>query len=157
YEFDFWGRNHDLLAAAQAVSKATNADRETVALTATAGTANTYFQLLSLRQRLSIARLNLEPAQAVLTLTEARVRDGVATQRYLAQQRAQIAGIQSTIPQLEQQELQARAALAVLLGLAPEGFEVTGSDVEGLALPTVAPGLPAELLTRRPDIVAAEA
>ena len=157
YELDFWGRNHDLLAASQAASKATSAERETVALTATAGTATTYFQLLSLRQRLSIARQNLETAQAVLEITEARVRDGVATQLELAQQRAQIAGIQSTIPQLEQQELQTRSALALLLGIPPEGFDVAGTEVDSLALPAVAPGLPAERLARRPDIVAAEA
>jgi outer membrane protein, multidrug efflux system len=157
YEFDFWGRNHDLLAASQAVSKATRADRETVALTATAGTANTYFQLLSLRERLAIARLNLETAQSVLTITEARVRDGVATMLELAQQRAQIAGLQSVIPQLEQQELQTRTALALLLGRPPEGFDVTGTELDYLALPAVAPGLPSELLIRRPDVVAAEA
>jgi len=157
YEFDFWGRNHDLLAASQAVSKATRADRETVALTATAGTADTYFQLLSLRERLAIARLNLESAQSVLTITEARVRDGIATPLELAQERAQIAGLQSTIPQLEQQELQTRTALALLLGRPPEGFDVAGTELDDLALPAVAPGLPSELLIRRPDIVAAEA
>jgi NodT family efflux transporter outer membrane factor (OMF) lipoprotein len=157
YEFDFWGRNHDFLAAAQATADATRADRETVALTATAGTATTYFQLLSLRERLSIAEQNLEAAQTILTITEARVRDGVATPLELAQQRAQIAGLQSVLPQLEQQELQTRAALAILLGRPPEGFNVMGVDVENIALPEVAPGLPAELLTRRPDVVAVEA
>ena len=157
YEFDFWGRNRDILAAAQAVSKATLADRETVALTAIAGTANTYFQLLNLRERLAIARLNLESALNVLMITEARVNNGIATPLELAQQRAQIAGLQSGIPQLAQQELQTRAALALLLGRAPEGFDVAGTDVENLALPVVAPGLPADLLIRRPDVVAAEA
>ena len=157
YEFDFWGRNHDLLLSAQAIAEATRADRETVALTATAGTATTYFQLLSLRERLEIARQNLESAQTVLMITEARTRDGVATPLELAQQRAQVAGLQSVIPQLEQAELQTRAALALLLGRSPEGFDVAGVDVENIALPEVAPGLPSELLTRRPDVVAAEA
>jgi NodT family efflux transporter outer membrane factor (OMF) lipoprotein len=157
YELDFWGRNRDVLAAAQAVSKATRADRETVALTATTGTASTYFQLLSLRERLAIARLNLETALAVLTITEARVRDGIATPLELAQQRAQIAGLQSVIPQFEQQELQTRAALALLLGRPPEGFDVAGADLEALVLPAVGAGLPSELLVRRPDVVAAEA
>jgi NodT family efflux transporter outer membrane factor (OMF) lipoprotein len=157
YEFDFWGRKRDLLASARAVADATRADRETVALTATAGTATTYFQLLSLRERLSIARQNLESAQNVLAITEARVRDGAATPLELAQQRAQIAGLQSVIPQFQQQELQTRAALALLLGRAPEAFDVSGVDVEDIALPEVAPGLPAELLTRRPDVIAAEA
>jgi len=157
YEFDFWGRNRDLLAASKAIATATRADRETVALTATAGTATTYFQLLSLRERLSIARQNLESAQSVLTITEARVRNGIATPLELAQQRSQIAGLQSVIPQLQQQELLTRAALALLLGLSPEGFDVAGADIENISLPEVAPGLPAELLTRRPDVAAAEA
>jgi multidrug efflux system outer membrane protein len=157
YEFDFWGRNRTLLAASQAIATATRADRETVALTATAGTATTYFQLLSLRERLTIARQNLESALMVLQLTEARVRDGIATPLELAQQRSQIAGLQSVIPELQQQELQTRAALALLLGRSPEGFDVQGSDIETIALPDVSPGLPAELLTRRPDVVAAEA
>src|SRR5258705_8820551 len=157
YEFDFWGKNHDFLAAAQAVSKATRADREVVALTATAGTATIYFQLLSLRERLAIARLNLESAQSVLTITEARVNDGIATPLELAQQRAQIAGLQAVIPAFEQQELLNRAALALLLGRPPEGFDVAGADLETLAIPDVAPGLPAELLIRRPDVVVAEA
>lgn len=157
YELDFWGRNRNALNAAVAVGKATRADRETVALTATTGVANAYFQLLSFRERLSIARLNLENALGVLMVTEARVRNGIASQLELAQQRAAIAGQQAVIPQLEQQELATRAALAVLLGRPPEAFDVTAQDVEGFALPAVAPGLPSQLLSRRPDVATAEA
>jgi NodT family efflux transporter outer membrane factor (OMF) lipoprotein len=157
YEFDFWGRNRSLLASAEASSRATRADRETVALTATASTANTYFQLLSLRERIEIARLNLENALTVLQVTEARVRNGIASAFELAQQRATIAGQRAQIPQLEQQELETRAALALLLGRPPEGFDVTARDLVAIQSPTVAPGLPSELLIRRPDIVTAEA
>lgn len=157
YEFDFWGRNRSLLASAEASRRATRADRETVALTATAATAGTYFQLLSLRERLEIARLNLENALAVLMVTEARVRNGIASPLELAQQRSTIAGQQAQIPQLEQQELETRAALALLLGRPPEGFDVTAQDLASIEAPSVAPGLPSELLVRRPDVVTAEA
>jgi NodT family efflux transporter outer membrane factor (OMF) lipoprotein len=157
YEFDFWGRNRSLLTAAQASNRATRADRETVALTATATTASTYFQLLSLRERIEIARLNLENAEAVLAVTDARVRNGAASPLELAQQRQTIAGQRAQIPQLEQQELETRAALAVLLGRPPEGFDVTARDLAAIQAPSVAPGLPSELLTRRPDVVTAEA
>ena len=157
YEFDFWGRNRSLLTAAEASNRATRADRETVALTATAATATTYFQLLSLRERLEIARLNLENAQAVLMVTEARVRNGIASELELAQQRATIAGQQAQIPQLEQQELETRAALALLLGRPPEGFNVGARDLNAVMAPSVAPGLPSGLLVRRPDIAVAEA
>lgn len=157
YEFDFWGRNRSLLAAAQASNRATRADRETVALTATATTATTYFQLLSLRERIEIARLNLENAEAVLAVSDARVRNGVASPLELAQQRQTIAGQRAQIPQLEQQELETRAALALLLGRPPEGFDVTARDLTAIQSPSVAPGLPSELLARRPDVVTAEA
>jgi NodT family efflux transporter outer membrane factor (OMF) lipoprotein len=157
YEFDFWGRNRSLLASAAASSRATRADRETVALTAIASTASTYFQLLSLRERIEIARLNLENALTVLQVTESRVRNGIASALELAQQRATIAGQRAQIPQLEQQELETRAALALLLGRPPEGFDVAARDLVAIQAPTVAPGLPSELLMRRPDIVTAEA
>jgi outer membrane protein, multidrug efflux system len=157
YELDFWGRNHDILNAALAASHASRADGETVALTALSSVADTYFQLLSLRERLAIANLNLQNAQTVLTLTEAKVRDGIATPLDLAQQRATVAGLQASIPSLEQQALAARDALAVLLGRPPEGFDVAAKDLEAIAVPEVAPGLPSELLIRRPDVVSAEA
>jgi NodT family efflux transporter outer membrane factor (OMF) lipoprotein len=157
YEFDFWGRNRSLLTSAQASNRATRADRETVALTATASTASTYFQLLSLRERIEIARLNLENALTVLQVTESRVRNGIASALELAQQRATIAGQQAQIPQLEQQELETRAVLALLLGRPPEGFDVAARDLAAIQAPGVAPGLPSELLVRRPDVVTAEA
>jgi NodT family efflux transporter outer membrane factor (OMF) lipoprotein len=53
--------------------------------------------------------------------------------------------------------LETRAALAVLLGRPPEGFEVTARDLTAIEAPSVAPGLPSDLLTRRPDVVTAEA
>jgi NodT family efflux transporter outer membrane factor (OMF) lipoprotein len=157
YELDFWGRNRDAVVSAQAARKATAADRATVALTTVSSTANTYFQLLSLRARLTIARLNLENAQAVLQITQARVNDGIATPLELAQQLATVASQQASIPPLQQQELAARDALAVLTGRPPEGFAVAGQDLDAVVAPQVAPGLTSDLLARRPDIVTAEA
>jgi multidrug efflux system outer membrane protein len=157
YSVDFWGRNRANLTAAEANRTATRADRETVALTAVSGAANTYFQLLSLRQRLAIAELNLDIAESILEVTESRVRNGVATPLELTQQLGTIAGQRAIIPQLQQQVLETRAALALLSGRPPEGFDVAGYDLETIATPQVAPGLPSDLLLRRPDIVAAEA
>ena len=53
YELDFWGKNRDLLNAAESARAASAADRATVALTVTGSVADTYFQLLSLRQRIA--------------------------------------------------------------------------------------------------------
>ncbi len=157
YELDFWGRNQAGLTAAEASLAASRYDRETVALTVTGSVAATYFQVLSLRDRHETARLNLENARGVLAITEARVKAGVVTPLDLAQQRSAVANQEATIPALEQSEREARATLAILLGLPPQGFDVEAKSLANLAAPDVKPGMPSELLARRPDIRRAEA
>src|SRR4029079_18939197 len=157
YELDFWGKNRDLVNSAQAAVRASNADRATVALTVTSGVANTYFQLLSLRERIAVARANLKSAQDILNLVQRRVTAGFSANADLIQQRAALAAEQAQLPALEQQELEARNALAILLGRPPEDFTVIGENLGALTPPLVAPGLPSALLTRRPDLAAAEA
>ena len=157
YELDFWGKNRDLLDSAKAQLRASQADRATVALSVASGVATTYFQLLSLRERLSVARANLKSAEDILGVVQRRVTAGYSASADLIQQRAALAAQQAQIPALEQQALEARNALAILLGRPPEGFTVTGESLGGLMPPAVAPGLPSALLARRPDIMAAEA
>ncbi len=157
YEVDFWGRNRAGLSAAESSLRASQYDRETVALTVVASVATSYFQLLSLRDRIVIARRNLENAQGVLKITQARVDAGVAVPLELAQQRANVAGQEANIPTLEQQERETRAALALLLGRPVQGFEVMATSIAPLNAPNVAPGLPSALLARRPDVRRAEA
>jgi NodT family efflux transporter outer membrane factor (OMF) lipoprotein len=157
YELDFWGKNRAGLDSANAARRASRADQATVALTTSAAIATGYFQLLSLRERLAVARANLASAQAILGSVQRRVRGGAAPNADLIQARADVAAQVSALPPLEQQELEARTALAILLGRPPEGFTVSATDLSSLAAPVVAPGLPSELLARRPDIAAAEA
>lgn len=156
YEVDLWGRNSADRAAARAMVAASVHDRATVALTLSAGVADTYLQILSLRERIMVARLNLQIAEGVLQLVEARERFGSASPLDLAQQRAAVASQRAGIPPLEQQEREARAALALLLGETPQGFDVGASGLTGMSVPEVVPGIPAELLQRRPDIRRAE-
>jgi multidrug efflux system outer membrane protein len=81
----------------------------------------------------------------------------VSSNLELAQQRALVAGEEAAVPALEEQEREARYALAILLGRAPEGFDVTAVNLNGIVAPTVRAGIPATLLERRPDIAQAEA
>ena len=157
YELDFWGKNRDLTDSAQALVRASRADRATVALTTTAAVADSYFQLLSLRERAAVARANLKASQDILNVVQRRVRAGFSANADLLAQRAAMAAQLALVPALEQQELEARNALAILLGRPPEGFTVTGDGLGQLAPPAVAPGLPSALLARRPDVMTAEA
>lgn len=157
YELDFWGLAQDNLRSAQNSARAALYAQRVVALTVTADVANTYFDVLALRERIAIAKNNLDAAKRVLAIIEAKVANGVSSNLDLAQQRAVVAAVEAAIPNLEEQEREARYALAVLQGRVPEGFDVKGQTLEGLVPPTVSPGIPAALLTRRPDIAEAEA
>ena len=157
YEVDFWGKNKAGLAAAEASLRANIYDRETVALTVTSGIVSTFLQVLSLRDRLQIAQQNVANAQRVLKLVESQSRAGAASPLDLARQRSALANQQAAIPDLMQQERDAQTALATLLGRPPQSFVVTEKGLAAIQMPKIAPGLPSELLTRRPDIRRAEA
>ena len=157
YELDFWGLAQDNIRAARNNARAAIYAQDVVTLTTEADVANTYFTVLALRERIDIARKNIEAAKRILAITQAKVTNGVLSNLELAQQTAQVRGEEAQIPRLEEQEREARYSLAILLGKMPEGFDVKGASLEGLVSPPVQTGLPATLLTRRPDIAQAEA
>ncbi len=166
YEIDLWGRNAAGVRAASASLGATRYDFETVRLTLLSSVASAYFQVLSLRGRLVVARENLVIAERVFAVVDARVRNGAASALDLARQQAAVLSQRAAIPPLELQERQTLFALALLLGKAPEGFNAGFNEQAGasviahltdVTVPRVVPGLPADLLTRRPDLASAEA
>jgi NodT family efflux transporter outer membrane factor (OMF) lipoprotein len=81
----------------------------------------------------------------------------LATPVELAAQKAALAAAAIVLPELQQQESEGLAALALLLGRQPEDFTIEARSTDALREPIVVPGLPSELLTRRPDVFMAEA
>lgn len=157
YQVNLFGAEFAAAQAAESRVEASRYDRETVALTLTAAVAQTYFQLLALRERIAIATSSAATAERLLQLLEEQRRIGTTSDLEVAQQRAQVATQRSAIPQLVQSERETLAALALLLGRNPQGFDLQGRSFTGLTLPPVIAGLPSELLQRRPDIRSAEA
>jgi len=157
YEVDLWGKNASGVRSAEAALRASRFDQETVRLTLVAGVASAYFQVLSLRGRIATARENLAVAERVFAVVDSRVRNGAASKLDLARQQAAVLTQQTAVLPLALQERQTLFALAILLGRVPEGFDTTASTLTGLAVPQIAPGLPAQLLVRRPDLASSEA
>jgi len=157
YEVDFWGKNRAATDSARLLTVAARADHDTVALTTLAGVANGYFQVLSLRERLNIAHSNVDAARTLMAIVDARFNVGLSNPVEVATQKAALASAELTVPELEQTQVEALAALALLVGRQPEGFTIEGSPLESLTEPAVTAGLPSELLRRRPDVYTAEA
>ncbi|MDQ9169627.1 efflux transporter outer membrane subunit [Oxalobacteraceae bacterium R-40] len=157
YEADLWGGIAAGRKAAEARVDSSMYDRDAVALVLQSDVASNYFQALALKDRLAIARKNLEAARNVLSLVELRYEKGATTGLEVSQQRTSVLNIEAQIPQLEQNLRTVQTALAVLLGRPPQGFSVQGSTLAGMQIPAVAAYQPASLLERRPDIKRAEA
>ncbi len=157
YDLDLFGRNRSLLAAAQATAVATRFDQETVALAVVTSVASTYFQVLAAQDRLAVAERNLRSSERILGAYRARLAAGTANLLDVSQQEALVAGQRTAIPAYRNTIEQNRIALGILGGLPPERLDVSGGSLDALPLPLVAPGVPSELLARRPDVAYAEA
>ncbi len=156
YQLDFWGRNRATFVAAQENATASRWDRHTVTLTALASTATTYYTILSARERIAFARQDVVDSSRILKLIQDRLAAGTATALDEAQQAALVANLRASIPPLQVIVDQNTAALAVLLGRAPERISVVGKSVLDAHVPVIAPGIPSEVLTQRPDVQYAE-
>ena len=156
YEMDFWGKNRAAAASTRYLTRASRADRDTVALTTLAGVAQGYFQVLALHERGRLAVSNRDTARQLLSVVQSRFDAGVAGPIEVATQASALDAAQIAIADLEQTETQARTALALMLGRFPEKFAVAYEPLDSLKEPSVGAGLPSQLLTRRPDVAAAE-
>jgi outer membrane protein, multidrug efflux system len=157
YTLDFWGRNRATLAAAEENAIASRFDKDVVALTTLVSVANTYFNALDAQDRLRVARENVAAASRVLDLIKQRSQAGTASSLEVSQQESLVATQRAAIPPLEITLRQSKAALAVLVGRAPEHFLMSGGSTYRTAVPRISPGLPSELINQRPDIRFAEA
>ena len=157
YELDFWGKNRASADAAEASALATRYDAETVRLSTQAALANTYFAILASRERLRLVNENLTVASRVLTLINQRLAVGTATALDQAQQESVVANLRANIPPFQQNIAQNTDVLALLTGRAAPRVHAPSGRLMAASIPHVRPGLPSDLLVRRPDIAFAEA
>ncbi|MEZ5920347.1 MAG: efflux transporter outer membrane subunit [Parvularculaceae bacterium] len=156
WQVDLFGANR----AKRRVSKANYAaqifDQKGLELTVASDVASTYFSILSTRARLKVAEDNLAISERIFDLVKTRFSAGAVSRFDYSSQEASLANARARLPQLQQQLASFDTALAILLGRAPQGFEAPPGDILALEPPPINPGLPSDLLLRRPDLLSAE-
>ncbi|MHC8339211.1 efflux transporter outer membrane subunit [Pseudomonas sp. HLT2-19-2] len=158
WELDFWGRFSRAIESSDASYFAAQANYEDVLVLLRAQVADTYFSLRTTEARLRVARENARQQKRSFEITEKLFNSGQTAELDLQQAKTQYLGTLSTIPNLEDQLLRTRNALAVLIGQPPGALPLLLEN-EGL-IPlvdrAVLQEVPANLLLRRPDVRAAE-
>ena len=157
YELDFWGANAAARDSARLGLQATAFDRDTLELSLTSSVADTYLRALAAREQTHIATLNLENADKILNVVRTRFQAGSSTALELAQQESLVANQQRQLPLYQQEARDAQITLATLLGVPVQALELADQPFDQLRGPSIAAGIPSQLLTRRPDIASAEA
>jgi NodT family efflux transporter outer membrane factor (OMF) lipoprotein len=158
WELDFWGKFRRGIESADAALEASVADYDAFLVALAADVATDYVALRSLQEQLAFTRSNVQAQQDTLALTEVRMRAGAVSELDVATARATLANTQALVPELEDALRQRELALAVLLGRTPQALAagLQGAQVVPAPPATIALGVPADLLRRRPDVRAAE-
>lgn len=156
WDLDLWGKNRSRLAAAVSQQKAALADIQQARITLAASVARTYNQLAQLYAQRDITAREIANRQEVSSITNGRVKAGLDTSVEKQTALGNIASSQTALSDLDGQITTVRYQLAALLGKGPDaGLTIAQPALSAggaLALPD---NLPADLLARRPDLVAA--
>jgi multidrug efflux system outer membrane protein len=155
YEVDIWGKVRRAFEAAGDKAQASVADYENVLLTLKADVATNYFALETQDALIGVQRRTISAYKENLDLTNSRFKGGISTLLDVEQAEATLAAAQAQLGSFQQTRAQYEHAIAVLLGRPPSTFSIPYSPLN-TDPPVIPPGLPSDLLERRPDVAEAE-
>ena len=156
WELDIWGRIRRATEAARAEMLASEEFRRGVLLTLVSSVAQAYFDLIELDRELEIAQDTTESFRETLQLFTRRFEGGVGSRLQIERAAGALYQTEANIPNLEAQIVATENQLNVLLGRNPGPIPRGTPLVQQETPPETPPGLPADLLERRPDIRQAE-
>ncbi|HKU00035.1 MAG TPA: efflux transporter outer membrane subunit [Paraburkholderia sp.] len=157
WDIDIWGKVEKGVQAQKAEYHASEADWRAGWLTLVANVATTYFQILQFDDQIREEQQTLDKNKQILTIYEQMYANGVAPRTEVLRQSAEINGLANELLELHRSRDTAENALATLIGVPAGEFRMPAGQLrQRVKLPDVPMGLPAQLLARRPDVVAAQ-
>jgi NodT family efflux transporter outer membrane factor (OMF) lipoprotein len=157
WELDFWGKNRAAVAAATSEAKAAQADAAQARLMLATSVAAAYADLGRLYAERDVAERSVALRQETLDLVSNRVTNGLDTRGELRQAQAGPPAARADLAAVDEQIAQTRNALAALLGAGPDrGLSIARPSIANLKPFGLPANLAADLIGRRPDVVAAK-
>ena len=156
YSLDLWGANRKAFAAATSEAQAARADAAEVRLTLAAGVASAYADLARLYAERDDAERTLQIREKTQQLFAERGQNGLETRGVFHQANSNVETAKRELAALDEQIALTRDQLAALVGAGPDrGLSIQRPQIGALKPLGLPANLPADLLGRRPDIVAA--
>jgi NodT family efflux transporter outer membrane factor (OMF) lipoprotein len=155
YEADLWGRVRRQVAAARESAQASAADRQSINLSLQAELALDYFALRSLDAQRQLLDAAVAAFTEALQLTTNRFEGGAAARSDVTQAKTQLEATRVQATDIAVQRARYEHAIATLIGEPPAALSLSAAPLD-LTPPAIPPGVPSQLLERRPDIASAE-
>jgi NodT family efflux transporter outer membrane factor (OMF) lipoprotein len=159
YEADIWQKNRDATRAANADTDAVARDFQATHIMVVTDVANAYFNLLAADELITLQKEVVKTAENDLGHARRRFEAGLVDEEDVVLRQGRLTDFKAQLQDYYQSRALAMSQLAVLMGRTPDEIaELPRASWQQYAVPAeLASGLPSELLTRRPDILAAEA
>ncbi len=157
WEIDIWGKLKKGVAAQEAQYQASEAEWRAGYLTLVSDVASSYFQLCQLDEQITQQNKALQANRDIATILRSQLNEGMVPKTRLLQQEAEVKRLETDLLELQRLRQLSENAIATLLGIPAGDLEIPAKGFdESFRYIDVPAGLPADLLTKRPDIVAAQ-
>lgn len=156
WELDLWGKTRRGIESAEATAEATQEEFYALRVSLLKEVACGYLQLIMLDEQLQITRASVESYRESLQLFQDQFETGVADKLQTASAQAALSAAEAEVPALEMQVAELENTLSVLAGRTPGHIARQGSLMAFAEASRVSSGIPADILSRRPDIRAKE-
>lgn len=156
WELDIWGRIRRLNEAARAQYLATEEARRGVLLSLVSAVAVNYFSLRELDAELAISKKTVASFQETYNLYDRKLQEGAASAIEPAYAEAALGQVAAQIPEIERRIEATENQINLLLGRNPAPVPRGPAFSADTIAPEIPPGLPSDLLQRRPDILQSE-
>ena len=156
WEADIWGKLRKGVEAQQADYKASEADWRAGYLVMVSDVATAYFQIRQFDEQMNLQQQTLERNRQILGIYEYMYDEGLIPKTQILQQQAEINQLRVGLMDLQRLRKLTENGLATMLGMPADSLQVPRAEIRSIRAVNVQAGLPSQLVSRRPDIIASE-
>ena len=156
WEIDLWGKIRKDVNAQRASYRGTEMEWRGTYLKLIADVASRYFSIRQFDEQIRHQTASLENSRNLLAIYEQQFAEGMVARTQILNQKSEVSSLSGQLVELERGRGEAEMKLGTLLGVPAGNFTMEPGELEALAIIDIPQVLPGDILSQRPDVLAAE-